>query len=55
VRAFNGPAGQAFLPLLVPGGILPQSRGLELIDFQAATIAGPVAGGLLYGWTEAPR
>jgi len=54
VRAFNGPASQAFLPLLVPEAEFPKAVAWNSSIFQAATIAGPVAGGLLYGWTHNP-
>ena len=54
VRAFNGPAGQAFLPLLVPVEDFPKAVAWNSSIFQAATIAGPVVGGLLYGWTGSP-
>ena len=54
VRAFNGPAGQAFLPLLVPQEFFPKAVAWNSSIFQAATIAGPVAGGLLYAWTASP-
>jgi len=54
VRAFNGPAGQAFLPILVPAEDFPQAVAWNSSIFQAATIAGPMAGGLLYGWTASP-
>jgi len=54
VRAFNGPAAQAFLPLLVPVEFFPKAVAWNSSIFQAATIAGPVAGGLLYGWTGSP-
>jgi MFS family permease len=54
VRAFSGPAGQAFLPLLVPEQDFPKAVAWNSSIFQAATIAGPVAGGLLYGWTGSP-
>jgi len=54
VRAFNGPAGQAFLPLLVTEERFPKAVAWNSSVFQAATIAGPVAGGLLYGWTASP-
>jgi len=54
VRAFNGPAGQAFLPLLVAGEHFPTAVAWNSSVFQAATIAGPVAGGLLYGFTSSP-
>ncbi|MGH9612616.1 MAG: MFS transporter [Bryobacteraceae bacterium] len=54
VRAFNGPAGQAFLPLLVVEEHFPNAVAWSSSIFQAATIAGPVAGGLLYGLTGSP-
>ncbi|HXM39777.1 MAG TPA: MFS transporter [Bryobacteraceae bacterium] len=54
VRAFNGPAGQAFLPLLVPEKDFPEAVAWNSSIFQAATIAGPAVGGLLYGWTASP-
>lgn len=54
VRAFNGPAGQSFLPLLVTAEEFPAAVAWNSSIFQAATIAGPVAGGLLYGWTASP-
>jgi MFS family permease len=54
VRAFNGPASQAFLPLLVPEEIFPNAVAWGASLFQVATIAGPMVGGLLYGWTGRP-
>ena len=54
VRAFNGPAGQAFLPSLVPAQDFPGAVAWNASIFQGATIAGPVAGGLLYGFTASP-
>jgi len=54
VRAFNGPASQAFLPLLVTAERFPKAVAWNSSIFQAATIAGPVAGGFLYGWTASP-
>ena len=48
VRAFNGPAGQAFMPLLVPAEHFPTAVAWNSSIFQAATIAGPVLGGVLY-------
>jgi len=54
VRAFNGPAGQAFLPLLVDEADFPNAVAWNSSIFQASTIGGPVAGGLLYGWTGSP-
>jgi MFS family permease len=54
VRAFNGPASQAFLPLLVPSEHFPNAVAWGSSSFQAATIIGPAVGGLLYGLTGAP-
>ena len=54
IRAFNGPASQAFLPLLVPEEQFPIAVAWNSSIFQAATIAGPVAGGLVYGFTASP-
>ena len=54
VRAFNGPAGQAFLPLLVPEKDFPNAVAWSASIFQAATIAGPMAGGVLYGLSGSP-
>jgi MFS family permease len=54
VRAFNGPAGQAFLPLLVRTEDFPKAVAWNSSIFQAATIAGPMAGGLLYSLTGSP-
>lgn len=51
VRAFSGPASQAFLPLIVPAEDFPNAVAWSSSNFQAATILGPVAGGLIYGWT----
>lgn len=49
VRAFNGPAGQAFMPLLVPEEHFPNAVAWSSSIAQAAMIAGPVFGGLIYG------
>ena len=54
VRAFNGPAASAFLPLLVPEKHFPNAVAWNSSAFQAATILGPVAGGLVYGWAASP-
>ncbi len=54
VRAFNGPAGQAFLPLLVSAEDFPNAVAWNSSIFQAATILGPIVGGLLYGFTASP-
>ncbi|MGE5647436.1 MAG: MFS transporter [Acidobacteriota bacterium] len=54
VRAFNGPAGEALLPLLVPEEHFPNAVAWSASTYQAATILGPVAGGVLYGLTDSP-
>ncbi len=54
VRAFYGPAGQAFLPLLVPEDHFPNAVAWSVGIFQAATIIGPMAGGVLYGMSGGP-
>src|SRR5437667_2210419 len=54
VRAFNAPASQAFLPLLVAVEHFPNAVAWSSSIFQLATIIGPMAGGLLYGWTGSP-
>ena len=51
LRAFNGPASQAFLPLLVPEEHFPNAIAWGSTFFQAATIVGPTVGGILYGWS----
>lgn len=48
-RAFSNPAGQALLPNLVPAGEFPSAVAFNSSALQIATIAGPAAGGLLYG------
>ncbi len=48
-RAFFGPAQQSLLPNIVPPEILSNAIALNSLSWQMATIAGPVAGGLLYG------
>jgi MFS family permease len=54
VRAFNAPASSAFLPLLVPRVVFPSAVAWTSSAFQTATIAGPMIGGLLYGFTATP-
>ena len=48
-RAFEGPALQALLPALVTIDLFPRAAALSSSLSQAATIAGPSLGGLLYG------
>ena len=47
VRVFSGPAGQAFTPLLVPAHVFPNAAAWGSSIFNAATILGPLIGGLL--------
>ncbi|HLH01974.1 MAG TPA: MFS transporter [Bryobacteraceae bacterium] len=54
VRAFSAPAGQAFVPLLVATEDFPNAVAWSASIFQTATIAGPMIGGLLYGFTGNP-
>ena len=54
VRAFNAPASQAFLPLLVPREIFQNAVAWNASVFQTATVAGPMIGGILYGITGSP-
>ncbi len=54
VRAFNMPAGQAFLPLLVPEEHFPNAVAWSASIFQVAAILGPAAGGMVYGLTGSP-
>jgi MFS family permease len=54
VRAFNGPASQAFLPLVVPVEVFPSAVALGSGVFQGAMVAGPMIGGLVYGLTGSP-
>jgi MFS family permease len=48
VRVFNGPAGQAFSPLLVPAAVFPNAAAWGSSIFNAATVLGPLMGGVLY-------
>ncbi|MDQ2843386.1 MAG: MFS transporter [Acidobacteriota bacterium] len=54
VRAFNAPASQAFVPLLVSEKDFPNAVAWSASIFQTATIAGPMIGGLLYGFFGNP-
>ncbi len=47
-RAFQMPAQQALIPLLVPQAILGQAIAFNAGSMQAAIIAGPAIGGVLY-------
>jgi MFS family permease len=47
-RAFQMPAQQALIPLLVPQNLLQRAIALSSSGMQAAIICGPALGGLLY-------
>jgi len=47
-RAFSGPANASLLPQIVDRAHLPRAVALSTTMFQAATIAGPALGGLIY-------
>jgi MFS family permease len=49
-HAFEHPTLAALLPRLVPAAILPRAVALSASAMQAATIAGPSLGGLLYAF-----
>jgi MFS family permease len=51
IRAFHSPASQAFLPLIVAEEHFANAVSWSASVFQAATISGPMIGGLLYGFT----
>lgn len=48
-RAFTGPASSALVPNLVPAKALSDAVAVNSSAWQTANIAGPMAGGLLYG------
>jgi MFS family permease len=50
--AFDTPARQALIPALVPREHLPNALGLNTIMFQAASVLGPTAGGVLIATTD---
>ena len=54
VRAFNGPASQAFVPLLVPVEHFPNAVAWSGSVFMSAVIVGPMIGGPLYGFFGNP-
>ena len=47
-KAFQMPAQQALVPLLVPPELLPRAMAFSAAGMQLAIIAGPAIGGLLY-------
>lgn len=48
-RSFGMPAKQSITPNLVPPDVLPTAIALTSMSMQVGVIAGPTAGGLLYG------
>ncbi len=48
VRAFQMPAQQALVPLLVPAALLPRAMAFSSAGLQGAIIAGPALGGFIY-------
>lgn len=54
VRAFNAPASQALVPLLVPQKDFPNAIAWGSSVFQTALITGPMLGGIIYGLTGRP-
>jgi len=55
VRAFNGPASQAFLPAMQPEEHFPNAVAWAASIMQGAMVLGPMVGGLVYGWTGSPK
>jgi MFS family permease len=47
-RAFVGPAMSAIAPNIVPPALLPRAIALSSIAWQAASVAGPAVGGLIF-------
>ena len=47
-RAFQMPAQQALIALLVPTQLLPRAMAFSASGLQAAVIAGPAVGGVIY-------
>jgi MFS family permease len=54
VRSFNGPVSRAMLPHLVPPEHFAGSVAWASSIFQAATILGPIVGGLIYAFARGP-
>src|SRR6185437_9522654 len=50
IRAFGAPAGQAFMPELVPDAHFANAVTWGSSVFMMATIVGPGLGGVIYGW-----
>ena len=55
VRSFNGPASRVMLPQIVPEKDFANAVAWASSVFQAATILGPVLGGLIYAAFHGPR
>jgi MFS family permease len=51
-RAFQMPAGQSFVPNIVPLGVLRNALAINSSAFQIAAIAGPSLGGIVYAIAE---
>ncbi len=49
IKAFQMPAQQAIVPLLVPAAVLPRALAFSSMGLQGAIIGGPALGGLIYG------
>jgi MFS family permease len=47
IKAFQMPAQQAIVPLLVPTAVLPRALAFSSMGMQAAVIGGPALGGLM--------
>jgi MFS family permease len=54
VRAFNGPAQQSFLPLIVPEVHFQNAVSWASSLIQTSVIVAPTLGGILYGWAGNP-
>ena len=52
VRSFNGPVSRAIFPQLVPPEVFASSVAWGSTFWQAATILGPIVGGMLYAFSE---
>jgi MFS family permease len=51
-RVFLGPSMSAIAPNIVPPAVLPRAIALSSIAWQAASVAGPAVGGLIFARTE---
>ena len=54
VRSFNGPAGQALLPQIIPEQHFPNAVAWSSSFMQGAQVAGPMIGGVIYGIAGSP-